>query len=82
MKSSTRATLTVAVLLATLLVLAAPAAAHETATAGKAVLELGWGTEPAYVGQLNTIQLIATYQDGDPVSDPGARLTAKVSYGD
>ena len=38
---------------------------------------MGWGTEPAYVGQLNTVQLIVTHEaDGDPINDPGARLTA------
>lgn len=77
-----RATLTVAILIAALLAFAAPAAAHETTTAGKAVLELGWGMEPAYVGQVNTIQLIARYDDGDPVNDPGARLKTTVSFGD
>jgi uncharacterized protein YdbL (DUF1318 family) len=62
---------------------AAPALAHETASAGALALEVGWGTEPAYVGQLNTIQLIVTHAaDGDPIDDPGARLTAKVTYGD
>jgi hypothetical protein len=62
---------------------AAPAFAHETAKAGDLALELGWGTEPAYVGQLNTVQLIVTHAaDGDPINDPGARLTATVSYGD
>jgi hypothetical protein len=62
---------------------AAPASAHETATAGDLALELGWGTEPAYAGQLNTVQLIVTHKaDGDPINDPGARLTALVSYGD
>ncbi len=62
---------------------AAPALAHETATAGDLALELGWGTEPAYAGQLNTVQLIVTHKaDGDPINDPGAKLTAAVSYGD
>ena len=46
-------------------------------------LEVGWGTEPAYVGQLNSVQLIVTHKaDGDPINDPGARLTATVTYGD
>jgi hypothetical protein len=74
--------LTVAVFFAALLVLAAPAFAHETGSAGKADLSLGWGTEPAYVGQPNTVHVLATYEDGDPVNDPGARLSVKVSYGD
>jgi hypothetical protein len=62
---------------------AGPASAHETASAGGLALELGWGTEPAYAGQLNTIQLIVTHKaDGDPVNDPAADLTATVSYSD
>jgi hypothetical protein len=62
---------------------AAPALAHETASAGDLALEVGWGTEPAYAGQLNTVQLIVTHAaDGDPVDDAGARLAAKVMYGD
>jgi hypothetical protein len=72
-----------ALLCASFALLAAPALAHEVATAGELALEVGWGTEPAYVGQLNTVQLIVTHKaDGDPINDPGARLTAAVSYGD
>jgi hypothetical protein len=63
--------------------LVGPASAHDVATAGDLALEVGWGTEPAYVGQLNTVQLIVTHKaDGDPINDPGATLTAAVSYGD
>jgi hypothetical protein len=72
-----------ALLCASFALLAAPAYAHEVATAGDLALEVGWGTEPAYVGQLNTVQLIVTHKaDGDPINDPGARLSAAVSYGD
>ncbi len=83
MKRSLTAALTAALVCASLIVLAAPAAAHETAKAGDLALEVGWGTEPAYVGQLNSVQLIVTHAaDGDPINDPGARLTAMVIYGD
>ena len=83
MRRSATAVLTTALMLVLLGVLAAPALAHETASAGGVNLELGWGTEPAYQGQLNTIQLIVTHKDdGDPVNDPGARLTTTVTYGD
>ena len=83
MRRSLRAVLTAAILFTVLATLAAPAVAHETAKAGDLALEVGWGTEPAYVGQLNTVQLIVTHAaDGDPINDPGARLTATVSYGD
>ena len=83
MRRSLTAALTAVILLAALAVLAAPALAHETASAGDLALEVGWGIEPAYVGQLNSVQLIVTHAaDGDPINDPGARLTAAVSYGD
>ena len=83
MRRSLTAALTAVILFAALAVLAAPALAHETASAGDLALEVGWGTEPAYVGQLNSVQLIVTHAaDGDPINDPGARLTAAVSYGD
>ncbi len=63
--------------------LAAPALAHETNEVGDLSLEIGWGTEPAYVGQLNSVQVIVTHKaDGDPIEDPGASLAAAVSYGD
>ncbi len=83
MRRSLRAVLTAAILFTVLATLAAPAVAHETAKAGDLALEVGWGTEPAYVGQLNTVQLVVTRAaDGDPVNDPGAKLVATVSYGD
>lgn len=73
----------VALLTVSFALLAAPALAHETLSAGDLSLELGWGTEPAYVGQLNTVQLTVLHKaDGDPINDRGARLTAKVAYGD
>ena len=72
-----------ALLVLSLALVAAPAFAHETTKAGELALELGWGTEPAYTGQLNTVQLIVTHEaDGDPINDPGARLTATVTYGE
>ena len=81
MKRLSLALLSVALL--TCALAATPALAHETASAGDLALELGWGTEPAYAGQQNTVQLIVTHKaDGDPINDPGARLTARVSFGD
>jgi hypothetical protein len=83
MNRSLTAVLMTAVLCLALGVLAVPALAHETAEAGALALEVGWGTEPAYVGQLNSVQLIVTHEaDGDPINDPGARLSALVKYGD
>ena len=83
MKRRVSAIATATLLAISLALLAAPAFAHETAAAGELELELGWGTEPAYAGQLNTVQLIVTHKaDGDPINDPAARLTTAVSYGD
>jgi hypothetical protein len=83
MSRSLTVVLTTAVLCVTLATLAAPALAHETVSAGDLALEMGWGTEPAYGGQLNSVQLIVTHKaDGDPINDAGAVLTATVSYGD
>jgi hypothetical protein len=81
MNGHLKAATIVAVCLA-FLVLATPSPAHETASVGKVVLELGWGTEPAYLDQLNTVQLTARYKDGNPVNDRGARLKVGVTYGD
>jgi len=62
---------------------ALPVAAHETNEVGALAVEIGWGVEPAYVGQLNSVQVIVTHKaDGDPIEDPGARLKATVVYGD
>jgi hypothetical protein len=61
---------------------AVPAGAHETNEVGGYSFVVGWGIEPAYVGQLNSVQLIVTHKaDGDPVNDPGARLSVTVTYG-
>lgn len=74
--------LTVVVCLA-VLVGAVPALAHETNEVGGLALEIGWGVEPAYLGQLNSVQVIVTRKGGGgPVEDPGADLKATVTYGD
>jgi hypothetical protein len=63
--------------------LVSTAVAHETVETRGYAFALGWGIEPAYVGQLNSVQLIVTHEDdGEPVNDAGARLTVTVSYGD
>lgn len=67
----------------TALVVVVPAFAHETNEVGELAVEIGWGVEPAYVGQLNSVQVIVTHKaDGDPVEDAGADLEATVTYGD
>ena len=65
-----------------ILVLAAPAAsAHEEKKVGDLEMAVGFGTEPAYVGQPNSAQVILTH-GGQPVTDLGDTLQVEVSFGD
>jgi hypothetical protein len=64
--------------------LVAPAAlAHEGRPTGDGDLHMvvGFGTEPAYAGQPNSVQLILEH-DEEPVVDLGNTLDVEVSFGD
>jgi hypothetical protein len=63
-----------------LLVGAVPASAHAQRQVGPIHLEIGFGTEPAYVGQPNSVQIILT-QNGTPVVDLGDSLKVQVAFG-
>ena len=67
----------------TMLVLlpAAPALAHEGRRLGDLELVVGFGTEPAYAGEVNSVQLIVEHA-GDPVLDVADTLEVEVSFGD
>lgn len=74
--------LAAATLTGLLMMLLAPAAlAHEPRKQGDLVMEAGFGTEPAYAGQPNSVQLIMVH-DGKPVVDLGDTLAVEVSFGD
>ncbi|MCI0637072.1 MAG: hypothetical protein L0206_24615 [Actinobacteria bacterium] len=74
--------LTAAMLLTMLLLLpAAPALAHEGRRIGDLELQVGFGTEPAYAGEVNSVQLIVVHH-GDPVLDVADTLEVEVSFGD
>lgn len=74
--------LTAAGLIAGFVVFLAPAAsAHEGRKLGDLEMEAGFGTEPAYVAQPNSVQLILVH-DGEPVVDLGDTLDVEVSFGD
>ena len=61
--------------------LAAPAAwAHVPGTAGGFDYEIGFGTEPAYTGQPNSVELILE-KGGHPVTDMTDQLKVTISYG-
>ncbi|HTG47901.1 MAG TPA: hypothetical protein VK646_09625 [Actinomycetota bacterium] len=68
--------------LASLFVLAAaPAAfAHAQRQDGPIHLEIGFGTEPAYAGQPNSVQVILT-EHGQPVVSGANDLKATISFG-
>jgi hypothetical protein len=62
-------------------VLASPALAHEARDVDDLELEVGFGTEPAYAGQPNSVQLLL-HHHGEPVTDLGDTLDVEISFGD
>jgi hypothetical protein len=60
---------------------AAPAFAHESRKLGDLEMEVGWGTEPAFAGEVNSVQVILVH-DGQPVVDLGDTLDVEVAFGD
>jgi hypothetical protein len=72
-----------AVMLAGLLVplLAGPAAAHEAKTVGKYHFVVGFGDEPAYAGEKNSVQLLLADAKDKPVTDLTDTLKVEVTTG-
>ena len=65
-----------------LLATAAPAFAHEARDVGAYHFLVGWGNEPAYSGQENSVQLVLTYlKTGKPVVNLGTTLKVTVVFG-
>ena len=75
---------TVAATLAALLVplLASPAAAHEEKAVGNYHFVVGFGDEPAYAGEKNSVQLILADAKDKPVTDLTNTLKVDVTTGD
>jgi hypothetical protein len=67
--------------IASLLVFASPASAHEDFTEGRFELAIGFAEEPAYAGQPNGVQLFLN-ENGHPVTDLGDELQVTVTFGD
>jgi hypothetical protein len=67
--------------LALLVLSAGAASAHADREVGPISMEIGFGTEPAYAGQLNSA-LIMLNDHGQPVTDLGDSLRVDVSFGD
>lgn len=61
---------------------AGPALAHEQRAVGPITMVVGWGTEPAYAGIMNSVQMRLA-RDGQPMTDvrPG-EVKVEVSFGD
>ena len=66
-----------AVLLAALA--AAPASAHAEKTAGRYSFVVGFGTEPAYAGQPNSLQVMIS-RDGKPATDLASQLDGLMAH--
>jgi hypothetical protein len=66
-----------AILLAALA--AAPAAAHAERSAGRYSFEIGFGTEPAYAGQPNSMQVLIS-RDGKPATDLAGQLDGLMGH--
>jgi hypothetical protein len=73
----------VAATLAGLLIplLASPASAHEAKTVGKYHFVVGFGDEPAYAGEKNSVQLILADANDKPVTDLTDTLKVEVTTG-
>jgi hypothetical protein len=74
----------VAATMAALLIplLAVPASAHEEKTVGKYHFAVGFGDEPAYAGEENSVQLLLADANDKPVTDLTDTLKVAVSTGD
>jgi hypothetical protein len=60
-----------------------PASAHERRTVGDQwQFVVGWGDEPAYSGFKNSVQLILSGMDEQPVVDLGETLDVEIIFGD
>jgi hypothetical protein len=80
-KRSMRSMFAAALVVTFLLLGAAPAFAHEGRKLGDLEMEVGWGTEPAYPGEVNSVQILLVH-DGKPVVDLGDTLDVEVTFGD
>jgi hypothetical protein len=64
-----------------LVVAAIPASAHEDFDVGPYTVAIGFGDEPAYVGQPNSVQILVS-QNEKPLTALSGSLKAEVTFGD
>lgn len=79
-KNVTR-TLTASLVTIVVVGLAPAASAHEGRSRGDLKMGVGFGTEPAYAGQPNSVQLILSH-GGEPVVDLGDTVDVEVEFAD
>ncbi|HEX9342418.1 MAG TPA: hypothetical protein VF995_02220 [Actinomycetota bacterium] len=60
---------------------ATPAFAHEARDFSVFHVEVGFGDEPPYIGDKNSVQLLLSSKDGKPVTDLGDSLQVEVGTG-
>ena len=70
------------VVLLFLCVCVSPAAGHEKKMVGRLHLIIGWGTEPAFSGSRNSIDLEILNSAGKPVAAAADSLSVQVSFGE
>jgi len=70
-----------ALVAAILAFVASPASAHEERDVGVYTFAVGFGQEPAYAGQPNSVQMFLS-RNGKPVNDLGDTLAVTVGFGD
>jgi hypothetical protein len=58
-----------------------PASAHEARKLGKYNVEVGFGDEPVYTGERNSVQLLLNDANDKPVTDLGDTLKVDISTG-
>lgn len=58
-----------------------PAAAHEGREVGEYLIEVGWRNEPAYVGQMNSPEVILSHHDGADMTGVAVDLQVEILFG-
>ncbi|MEX2274222.1 MAG: hypothetical protein WEA10_01460 [Actinomycetota bacterium] len=71
-----------ALAVATMTILPTPAWAHEDRGIGDHEFVVGFGTEPAYSGFPNSVQMVISHHDGEPVNEIEGKLQAEVTLGE
>ena len=79
---SIRLAVTSGLMLTMLVLLAGPAAAHEGRHVGDLEMVVGFGEEPAFAGQPNSVQLLLSRHGGEPITDLTDTLAVTVGFGD